>query len=106
MPDTSLSRERSAAAGDGSNPQQQATKVDAVQLEEEALGRIQAAVAEQYAAAIAGQEVGGWVGGWAGCWLWCGVVCRQQALTNATVTHTSSWIAAVSAVALLSTHVC
>lgn len=32
-------------------------KVDAVQLEEEALARIQAAVAERYAAAKAGPEV-------------------------------------------------
>lgn len=41
-----------SAAAEGSKP-----KVDAVQLEEEALARIQAAVAERYAAAIAGQEV-------------------------------------------------
>jgi len=42
----------SAAVGDGGK-----AKVDAVQLEEEALARIQAAVAERYAAAIAGPEV-------------------------------------------------
>lgn len=44
-----------AAAAADSKP-----KLDAVQLEEEALGRIQAAVAERYTAAVAGQEVRAW----------------------------------------------
>ena len=43
-----------SAAGEAQPP-----KVDAVQLEEEALARIQAAVAERYAAAVAGPEVCG-----------------------------------------------
>jgi hypothetical protein len=41
----------------GGSAPKQASKIDVVQLEEEALARIQAAVADRYTAAIAGNEV-------------------------------------------------